>query len=142
MELHGQHDDRGLLNPRGHRAILDAFGVLDGARAKVRKAWSEMARTRKAEAAAAKSQDEIRAEEEFLRYAVAELDKLTPKRGRKRSRYQAAYDAGAEKIRAMWSMPMKRWARAAQRRSWPMRSAGWTARLRKQMGRWKSRWPR
>ena len=26
MELHGQHDDRGLLNPRGHRAILDEFG--------------------------------------------------------------------------------------------------------------------
>lgn len=25
VELHGQHDDRGLLNPRGHRALLDAF---------------------------------------------------------------------------------------------------------------------
>ena len=25
VELHGQHDDRGLLNPRGHRAILDEF---------------------------------------------------------------------------------------------------------------------
>jgi DNA repair protein RecN (Recombination protein N) len=23
VELHGQHDDRGLLNPRGHRAVLD-----------------------------------------------------------------------------------------------------------------------
>ena len=23
VELHGQHDDRGLLNPRGHRALLD-----------------------------------------------------------------------------------------------------------------------
>ncbi|MBC7985251.1 MAG: AAA family ATPase, partial [Sphingomonadaceae bacterium] len=26
VEIHGQHDDRGLLNPRGHRALLDAFG--------------------------------------------------------------------------------------------------------------------
>ena len=24
VELHGQHDDRGLLNPRGHRDLLDA----------------------------------------------------------------------------------------------------------------------
>ncbi len=101
VELHGQHDDRGLLNPRGHRTILDAFGSLDGARAKVRKAWSEMARTRKVEAAAAKAQDEIRAEEEFLRYAVAELDKLRPEEGE-----EAALDTqrrmmqSAEKIRA------------------------------------------
>ena len=100
VELHGQHDDRGLLNPRGHRAILDAFGGLDGARAKVRSAWSEMARTRKAEAAAAKAQEEIRAEEEFLRHAVKELDKLSPEEGE-----EAALDIkrrtmqGAEKIR-------------------------------------------
>ncbi|HEV2043988.1 MAG TPA: AAA family ATPase, partial [Sphingomicrobium sp.] len=29
VEIHGQHDDRGLLNPKGHRALLDAFGRLD-----------------------------------------------------------------------------------------------------------------
>ena len=29
VEVHGQHDDRGLLNPKGHRALLDAFGRLD-----------------------------------------------------------------------------------------------------------------
>lgn len=29
VEIHGQHDDRGLINPRGHRALLDAFGRLD-----------------------------------------------------------------------------------------------------------------
>ena len=29
VEIHGQHDDRGLLNPRGHRALLDAFGQID-----------------------------------------------------------------------------------------------------------------
>ncbi|WP_299416686.1 DNA repair protein RecN [uncultured Sulfitobacter sp.] len=101
VELHGQHDDRGLLNPRGHRSILDAFGVLDKQRAAVRTAWSDMARTRKALAAAEKIQNEIRAEEEFLRYAVAELDKLNPEEGE-----EAALDVkrrtmqGAEKIRA------------------------------------------
>jgi DNA repair protein RecN (Recombination protein N) len=29
VEIHGQHDERGLLNPRGHRALLDA--LLQGA---------------------------------------------------------------------------------------------------------------
>src|SRR5438270_6074876 len=29
VEIHGQHDDRGLLNPKGHRARLDAFARLD-----------------------------------------------------------------------------------------------------------------
>ena len=29
IEIHGQHDDRGLLNPKGHRALLDAFGRVD-----------------------------------------------------------------------------------------------------------------
>ena len=28
VELHGQHDDRGLLNARGHRLLLDAFADL------------------------------------------------------------------------------------------------------------------
>ena len=29
VELHGQHDDRGLLNPRGHRSLLDSFAGID-----------------------------------------------------------------------------------------------------------------
>src|SRR3954470_21451221 len=29
VEIHGQHDDRGLLNPRGHRSLLDSFGGID-----------------------------------------------------------------------------------------------------------------
>ncbi|EKD60097.1 MAG: DNA repair protein RecN, partial [uncultured bacterium] len=29
VELHGQHDDRGLLNPRGHRNLLDSFAGVD-----------------------------------------------------------------------------------------------------------------
>src|SRR6476620_2333581 len=29
VEIHGQHDDRGLLNPKGHRALLDAFARID-----------------------------------------------------------------------------------------------------------------
>jgi DNA repair protein RecN (Recombination protein N) len=101
VELHGQHDDRGLLNPRGHRAILDDFADNRAARDKVRKAWSGLAVARKAAAAAAAEHEAIKAEEEYLRHAVAELDKLDPQEGE-----EASLDTkrrmmqGAEKIRA------------------------------------------
>ena len=42
VELHGQHDDRGLLNPRGHRQLLDTFGRHEGAVATTRRAWSDL----------------------------------------------------------------------------------------------------
>jgi DNA repair protein RecN (Recombination protein N) len=79
IELHGQHDDRGLLNPRGHRQLLDAFAGADVAG--VRAAWSEMQAARKALASAEAEQAGLRAEEDYLRHAVAELDKLDPTPG-------------------------------------------------------------
>ncbi|MEO9573994.1 MAG: DNA repair protein RecN [Tateyamaria sp.] len=100
IELHGQHDDRGLLNPRGHRAILDAFAGCDDARADTRARWREMGQARKALSDAEAVMDAIRAEEEFLRHAVAECDALDPKGGE-----EAELDTrrrqmqGAERIR-------------------------------------------
>ena len=60
VELHGQHDDRGLLNPRGHRDLLDDFAEADAARATCRAAWADW---RKADAAA----EEARAALEAIR---------------------------------------------------------------------------
>ncbi|HEX6410312.1 MAG TPA: AAA family ATPase, partial [Sphingomicrobium sp.] len=42
VEVHGQHDERGLLNPRGHRALLDAFGGLETSG--VAQTWAEVTR--------------------------------------------------------------------------------------------------
>ncbi|MEP5732458.1 MAG: DNA repair protein RecN [Sulfitobacter sp.] len=101
VELHGQHDDRGLLNPRGHRAILDEFAGNARMISKVRATWRALGAARKAAQEAAAEQAAIKAEEEFLRHAVAELDKLDPQEGE-----EAALDTkrrlmqGAEKIRA------------------------------------------
>ncbi|WP_299499301.1 DNA repair protein RecN [uncultured Roseobacter sp.] len=81
VELHGQHDDRGLLNPRGHRLILDDFAGLDKAKAKCRAAWTEKGKATKALAAAEAAMAVIREEEDFLRHAVAELDALSPEPG-------------------------------------------------------------
>ena len=81
VELHGQHDDRGLLDPKGHRAILDEFAANAALRDSLRKAWSALAAARKAAKVAAAERDAIAAEEEFLRHAVGELDKLNPQAG-------------------------------------------------------------
>jgi DNA repair protein RecN (Recombination protein N) len=81
VELHGQQDDRGLLDPRGHRAMLDAFaGAADEVEA-VRAAWRALTAARRAEAEAAAALEAARAEEDFLRHAVAELDRLAPEPG-------------------------------------------------------------
>ena len=98
VELHGQHDDRGLLNPRGHRALLDAFAGLD--LGELRAAWASQRLARQALAEAEGILARAAAEEDFLRHAVAELDKLNPEPGE-----DAALDArrrlmqGAGRIR-------------------------------------------
>ena len=101
VELHGQHDDRGLLNPRGHRDILDDFGALDRLKAKVRTAWSAKGQAAKALAAAETAMAAIRAEEGFLRHAVAELDALAPQTGEEADldRHRRMMQ-GAEKVRS------------------------------------------
>lgn len=99
VELHGQHDDRGLLNPRGHRALLDAFAGLD--LGPTREAWSALGQARRALAEAEAAFQAVKAEEDFLRHAVSELDKLNPEPGE-----EAVLDArrramqASEKIRA------------------------------------------
>lgn len=81
VELHGQHDDRGLLNPRGHRALLDAFASVTDLLAQTRSAWGAVAKARKTVQATRDALEAVRAEEEFLRHAVAELDKVDPQIG-------------------------------------------------------------
>ena len=100
VELHGQHDDRGLLNPRGHRLLLDEFGNLANRIDATRKAWRALSEARRKLAALEAHLAELAAEEDFLRHAVAELDALAPEPGE-----DEKLDAlrrlmqGAEKIR-------------------------------------------
>ena len=79
VEVHGQHDDRGLLNPRGHRALLDSFGHLDvAAVAAAYRAWRE------AEDALETSRadiDNAARDREWLVHAVDELTRLAPLAG-------------------------------------------------------------
>ena len=79
VELHGQHDDRGLVNPRGHRALLDRYAATDlEGLAKAYATWA------KAEALLAERRSEVEAaksEEELQRAHLAELQALDPKAG-------------------------------------------------------------
>jgi DNA repair protein RecN (Recombination protein N) len=81
VELHGQHDDRGLLNANGHRVLVDDFGDLSAKQSKVRAAWKDLSAARKALKIATARVAELQAEEEFLRHSVAELDALSPAAG-------------------------------------------------------------
>lgn len=79
VELHGQHDDRGLLNAKGHRALLDGFARVD--LTGVQGAWRALHQASKALEAARSNAQALAEEEEFLRHAVAELDALSPEAG-------------------------------------------------------------
>lgn len=81
VELHGQHDDRGLLDPKGHRALLDSFAGLAPMLDNVRETWRARSRLARKLAEAEAALQAVRAEEDFLRHAVAELDGLDPQPG-------------------------------------------------------------
>jgi DNA repair protein RecN (Recombination protein N) len=106
VEVHGQHDDRGLLDPAGHRALLDAFAGTDALRARVRGAWRAVAEAERARDAARDAAEAARREEDWLRHAVAELDAFRPEPGEdaaldaERRRMQAAAKVGEELDRA------------------------------------------
>jgi DNA repair protein RecN (Recombination protein N) len=79
IEIHGQHDDRGLLNPKGHRALLDSFGRVDAA--PVARAWRRLSDLRtELEQLRSKAADADR-DREFLDHSIAELEKLEPEEG-------------------------------------------------------------
>lgn len=101
VELHGQHDDRGLLNPRGHRQMLDDYAGLAADRDAVRTAWRALSAAQKELAAAEARIAEAQNEEDFLRHAVSELDALAPEAGEEATLdTQRRLMQAAEKIRA------------------------------------------
>ena len=79
VEIHGQHDDRGLLNPRGHRALLDSFGRCDTALVSGHfEAWQE-AKARLD--SAREALNNAARDREWLEHAVAELRRFAPEEG-------------------------------------------------------------
>lgn len=76
VELHGQHDDRGLVNPRGHMRLLDRYAGTDAD--KVARAWTVW-RDAEAKLAEAKASiDQAKEDEDLLIAHLAELTELRP----------------------------------------------------------------
>ncbi len=78
VEIHGQHDERALVDAGTHRGLLDAFGGLEAQGTRVAALWQ--ARRAAEEQAAAHRAEVQRAQREsdWLRHAVAELGQLSP----------------------------------------------------------------
>jgi DNA repair protein RecN (Recombination protein N) len=83
VEIHGQHDERGLLNPRGHRALLDNYGALDTAPTAA--AFARVRAAEEALAVARRIHDEAERDREWLAHAVDELARLDPQPGEEES---------------------------------------------------------
>ena len=81
VEIHGQHETRGLLNPATHRALLDTCGGHAAKVGKVRKCWTGLVAARAAEAEARTALDRIREDEELLRGSVDEIENFAPVAG-------------------------------------------------------------
>jgi DNA repair protein RecN (Recombination protein N) len=108
VELHGQHDDRGLVNPRGHLALLDRFAGVDLDVLDRRwKAWA------KAEAQLAEARDAVeqaRADQDLLIAHLAELTALEPQAGEESRLAEARSDmqkgeklsGDLEELRHLW----------------------------------------
>ena len=102
VELHGQHDERALVDPAAHRELLDAFGghlgevaATGAAFRQWRSTEQELSRHRAKVEAAAREAD-------YLRASVAELSRLDPQPGEeeelaeKRARMMRAEKTAAE----------------------------------------------
>lgn len=81
VEIHGQHDDRALIDPIEHRRILDIFG---GFTADVTELGSRFQAWRKAETALQRHRAKVDAaakEADYLRASAEELGNLAPQAG-------------------------------------------------------------
>jgi len=108
VELHGQHDDRGLVNPRGHLALLDRYGGTDVA--SVEAAWRAW---RDAEARLGQARglaEQAKADEDLLLAHLSELDALEPQEGEEEALAGARADmqkgeklsGDLEQLRLLW----------------------------------------
>lgn len=81
VEIHGQHDDRALVDPSVHRHLLDSFGGLEGRVAATAKAWTAWRDAVAALSAKRAAMEKSASEREYLTHALEELDRLDPEEG-------------------------------------------------------------
>jgi DNA repair protein RecN (Recombination protein N) len=78
VEIQGQFEQRGLLDPANHRTMLDAFAEHTVSPYTLAVAWRHWQEARQREDEAARQLAASRDEEDLLRHHLAELDSLAP----------------------------------------------------------------
>ena len=81
VEIHGQHDERALVDAATHRRLLDAFGALEADAAKVAGLWEARREAQTAADAHRAEVERAKREGDWLRHAVEELGTLSPQAG-------------------------------------------------------------
>jgi len=81
VEIHGQHDERALIDVATHRMLLDAFGGLEVEAAQTGHAWSDWRAAVEAFDAHRARVEQASREADWLRHAVEELKTLAPVAG-------------------------------------------------------------
>lgn len=78
VEIHGQFDNQGLLNPATHLSVLDNYGLYADKLTTMRDAYSVYKKAKEDRIAAEEKICQAKADEENLRHWVGEFEKLQP----------------------------------------------------------------
>ncbi|NCC21118.1 MAG: DNA repair protein RecN [Alphaproteobacteria bacterium] len=78
VEIHGQFETQGLLNPATHRALLDDYAGLSH---RLPTLWGEWRNARDELEAARAGVEKARVDEAYLRAALEDIDELAPRAG-------------------------------------------------------------
>jgi DNA repair protein RecN (Recombination protein N) len=81
VDLHGQHEHQLLLDPAAHLDLLDAFGGFANLAAETRRTFAEWQSLRSEREKLLTSEREKTARAEFIRFQLAEIDRVAPKAG-------------------------------------------------------------
>jgi DNA repair protein RecN (Recombination protein N) len=81
IEIEGQFAQTGLLDPATHRDTLDAFGVTRAQREQLAISWTAWRKLWREREAAEADFAKARADEDFLRHALAEISAIEPRAG-------------------------------------------------------------
>jgi DNA repair protein RecN (Recombination protein N) len=81
VEIHGQHDERALVDVATHRMLLDAYGGLEADVAETSRAWSDWRAAVGAFDVHRARVEQASREADWLRHAVEELKTLAPAAG-------------------------------------------------------------
>jgi len=81
VEVHGQHEQQGLLEPAVQRRLLDGFGRLEALVEAVRAAWRDWRAAERRHAELAAGLERAAADERYWRHVLDELETLAPQPG-------------------------------------------------------------